>query len=252
MSNSGCTGFKGGYTLGDGMEQIGDCTLYCADALDILPTLGPVHAVVTDPPYGLAGGASHGECQKPDARWRYRPLRQRGSSLPQKVNEQVDNRWIPLVMSQTQWAIIWGGNHFPLPAQAGWLVWDKGTAGDASDCELAWTNLVRDSIRRFYYLWSGFRKAHPEERWHPTQKPVAVMMWCLDQLPSGVRTVLDPFAGSGTVGVACLARGKRAILIERDPQYFDSACQRIEEAYCQLSLFPSMAPRPSSQQEALF
>jgi DNA modification methylase len=127
-----------------------------------------------------------------------------------------------------------------------WLVWDKGTAGDGSDCELAWTNLAKDSVRRFFYLWNGFRKAHPESRQHPTQKPVALLGWCLDQLPSGIQTVLDPFAGSGSLALACIARGQHAILIERDPGYFDYACRRVEKAYAQPEL-PFVAARSVEQ-----
>jgi DNA modification methylase len=227
---------------------IGQCTLYRGDALEILPMLDPVDALLTDPPYGKPGGARHGEYRKGNARWSSPPRWGQGHALPNTVNSVADPVWIDMALRLARWAIIWGGNYFPLPPMAAWLVWDKRAVGDCSDCELAWTNLAKDSVRRFYYLWNGFRKAHPEQREHPTQKPVALMGWCLDQLPPGTCTVLDPFAGSGSMALACIARGQQAILIERDARWFDVACRRIEEAYAQPQLLPGPQALPLQQQ----
>ena len=120
--------------------------------------------------------------------------------------------------------IIWGGNYFTdcLPVSRGWLYWNKMMGGDFSDGELAWTSL--DMALRSFSLCN---KMGGKE--HPTQKPVALMRWCLGFVPEA-RTVIDPFMGSGTSGVAALERGLSFIGIERDPDYFALACRRIREA----------------------
>jgi DNA modification methylase len=110
-------------------------------------------------------------------------------------------------------------------------------------------------MRIFRWQWNGFiRKGEmdktkaPVFRVHPTQKPVALMEWCLGFLPDA-KTILDPFAGSGTTGVACVKTGRAFIGIERDPDYFAIMCKRIDEAYRQPNLFIPQPPKP--KQEAL-
>jgi site-specific DNA-methyltransferase (adenine-specific)/modification methylase len=78
---------------------------------------------------------------------------------------------------------------------------------------------------------------------HPTQKPIAVMEWCLSFLPD-CQTILDPFMGSGTTGVACAKLGRKFIGIEIEPRYFDIACKRIEDAYKQPDLFIEPPKKP--------
>lgn len=97
---------------------------------------------------------------------------------------------------------------------------------DFADCELAWTNLDR-AVRRIVHQWHGMIRKGGENRDHPTQKPVGVMQWCLGWLPDTARVILDPFAGSGTTGVACLRLGRKFIGIEKDPTYFALACERL-------------------------
>ena len=71
---------------------------------------------------------------------------------------------------------------------------------------------------------------------HPFQKPLAVMDWCLTKIPDA-QTILDPFMGSGTTGVACANLGRKFIGIEIERKYFDIACERIAAAYAQGRLF---------------
>ena len=219
------------------IEQIGDATLYLGDCREILPTLGQVDAVVTDPPYGI--GESNARNLS----------RARGGHATdyghfdwdQRI---VDNDLLRLVMLAGRWNVIFGGNYYPLPPTRCWLVWDKLNSGDFADCELAWTNLPK-AVRRLQYLWNGMIKAPGETRGdHPTQKPVGVMAWCLQQLPEGTKSIIDPFMGSGTTGVACAKAGMRFTGIEREQQYFDAACRRIEEAHRQPRLFAEPAPKP--------
>jgi site-specific DNA-methyltransferase (adenine-specific) len=141
--------------------------------------------------------------------------------------------------------IIWGGQYLGLAPSGSWLVWDKGVRDfTAGHCELAWTNL-RKPIRAFNYAHGQLASEGKE---HPTQKPLPLMQWCLGFLPDA-ETILDPFAGSGTTGVACVNLGRKFIGIEIEPRYFDIACRRIEEAYRQPRLFAE--PRPKLVQEAM-
>ena len=133
--------------------------------------------------------------------------------------------------------IIFGGNYYDCPPASCWLVWDKENGdNDFADCELAWTNLPK-AVRRIKFMWNGMLRANGEQRGdHPTQKPIGVMKWCIGHLPHG-ETILDPFMGSGTTGVAAVQMGRDFIGIEREAKYFDIACRRIEQAQRQGDLF---------------
>ena len=116
-----------------------------------------------------------------------------------------------------------------LPPSKCWLVWDKINGdNDFADCELAWTNLDK-AVRLFRYRWAGMLKEKPEYRMHPTQKPVSLMRFCLLQAPEGVRSVLDPFMGSGTTLVAAKALGLAAVGCEREEKYCSDAVHRLQQ-----------------------
>lgn len=204
---------------------IGDATLYLGDCLEILPTLGKVDAVVTDPPYGIGITRSN------------RLAVSRGLGGGNWDDVPADLSWLDVGSTP---AIVWGGNYFDLPPTRAPLVWDKNNAGrDFADFEMAWSNL--DMVaRRIVYRPMNMDGGKE----HPTQKPVAVMEWCLGFLPDA-HTILDPFMGSGTTGVACAKLGRKFIGIEIEPRYFDIACRRIEEAYKQPRLFDEPRPKPT-------
>lgn len=237
-------------------EVIGDCTLYLGDCLEILPTLGKVDAVVTDPPYGInysAGGGGGGIRDKNGKRYAKKFT---GKNLVIGDDKPFDPSFILALNVPT---ILWGGNHFAskLPNMPSWLVWDKkcGTAtNDFADCEIAWSNLGHPA-RCLPHLWNGMLKDSERgvERVHPTQKPVAVMKWCLRLIykkASPEITVTDLYMGSGTTLVACAKMGRRGIGIELEPKYFDIACRRVEEAYKQPDMFIK-APEPKPEQIAM-
>jgi DNA modification methylase len=213
-------------------EQIGDCRLILGDCLDILPTLGKVDAVVTDPPYGIGedGGRFRGRIGQnirvlPKGNW--------DAETPAKST-------FDLIRDCSADQIIWGGNYFSdkLPPSKGWLYWQKLMGGDFADGELAWTSRDR-ALREFTKCPKG------QGAEHPTQKPVEVMEWCLGFLPDAA-TICDPFMGSGSTGVACVSMGRHFIGIERHEPYFDIACRRIEEATRQPRLFAE--PHPKAEQ----
>lgn len=220
---------------------IGDCTLYLGDCMDIMPMLGKVDAVVTDPPYGIdygnAGGfsAAHGWASRRGAAdWdKERPQREVFDAIRSISNEQI----------------IWGGNYFAdlLPPSMRWLAWDKGQRNfSLSDMELAWTS-QQNAVRVFTYARG---KAVQDGKEHPTQKPVALMSWCMDFV-KGSKTILDPFMGSGTTGVACVKTGRKFIGIEREPSYFDIACKRIQDAYDRPDMFIEAERNPEIQEPLL-
>ena len=210
---------------------ISNATLFNADCADVLaswPECFGVGAVVTDPPYGIDAanmakdsGRQSGRAAAPKGVYDATPW----DSKP------VDMELLTRLLNLGRWQIVFGGNYYPMPAATCWLVWDKvnGTNGFA-DCELAWTNLPR-AVRLKRYMWNGMLREKGAQRGdHPTQKPLEVMKWCIEQLPADVETILDPFAGSGTTGVAAIQMGKRFIGIEREPKYFEAMCRRIREA----------------------
>lgn len=213
-------------------EVIGDCRLINADCREVLPTLGKVDAVVTDPPYGLGDRMQGGTWGK---RPKYLEMRQRDQLAPQEVVTQL--------VDMAGETIVWGGNYFSLRPSRCWLMWDKTNAVPTmGDFEMAWTSLDRPA-KTFRF------PVGVHENGHPTEKPLALMRWCLGFIKSD--TVLDPFMGSGTTGVACVKLGRSFIGIEREPKYFDIACRRIRAAYAQPDLFVSASPAPKPVQEAL-
>ena len=220
-------------------EIIGEARLILGDCREILPTLGKVDAVVTDPPYGI--GEASG---KNASRGNLAAAKDYGCSSWD--DEPVPADLMSAVKAAGRWLIIFGGNYYDCPPASCWLVWDKenGT-NDFADCELAWTNLPK-AVRRLRFMWNGMFRAKGEARGdHPTQKPVGVMDWAIGHLPAGTVSVMDPFMGSGTTGVACVRLGKSFIGIEREPSYFDIACRRIEDAYRQPRLFAEPAAKPT-------
>lgn len=226
--------------------QIGNATLYLGDCMDILPTLDKVDAVITDPPYGI------GESSKRVA------SRQRkefgGSKALADQRDYGEFTWdaappdivvIDAVRNFATWSAFFGGNYFQLPPTSCWLVWDKLNGdNDFADCELAWTNWPK-AVRRLQWRWNGMIRQGNEERYHPTQKPIGVMKWVIELCPKA-ETILDPFMGSGTTGVAAIQMGRKFIGIERESKYFDIACQRIEQAVAQGQLFE---PEPMKQEQ---
>lgn len=210
------------------VEQIGRATLYLGDCRDVLPTLSKADAVVTDPPYGLgdklsgAGGNSE---------WGLLY----GDGAPE-WDRQTCPHEVGLAMRLCHDHIIWGGNYYALPIARCWLLWDKMQEHTSAHAEMAWTNLDKP-VRTFRYARAQLAS---EGKVHPTQKPLPLMKWCLSHVPNA-QSILDPFMGSGTTGVAAVQMGRDFIGIERDPAYFGIACKRIEDAQRQGDFFVEAA-----------
>ena len=231
-------------------ERIGDCRLILGDCLKVMPTLGRVDAVVTDPPYGINLNPDNSRFSGGTAG----SMAKRGNGVGSAGGKRIANDAEPFdpspIIGAGKQHIIWGWNNYPdkLPAGA-CLVWikrnDEAFGSFLSDAELAWMSKGHGVYCRRDLSNNGIAL----ERVHPTQKPVALMEWCLGFLPNA-KTILDPFMGSGTTLVACAKMGRKGIGIELDPEYFDTACRRVEAAYAQPDLFIA-PPTPKPVQETL-
>jgi len=212
-------------------EIIGNATLYLADCAVILPTLDKVDAVVTDPPYGIGESAG-----KNKSRGNLAVAKDYGND--DWDISPISDELMKAVVDAGRNAIVFGGNYYAMPPNKCWLIWDKENGeNDFADAELAWTNLNK-AVRLKRYMWNGMLRANKEPRGdHPTQKPIGIMEWCISHLPEGTQTILDPFMGSGTTGVACMNLQRKFIGIEREQKYFDIACARIEQSLKQQKLF---------------
>jgi len=197
--------------------------LHLGDCLEVMRSMPDksVDAVITDPPYGLrslmkgGGWANNMEYIKDGAQWDDKP---------------VDKERLLSVVSSAPKSIIWGGNYFDLPPSRGWLVWNKrGMGFSMAQAELAWTNLDIP-VRVFNHY------AIDQKRIHPTQKPLELMVWCVEKFTNEGDTILDPFMGSGTTGVACVQTGRNFIGIEIDPDYYAIAERRIRDAQAHVPL----------------
>ena len=205
------------------VEVIGNATLYLGDCLEILPTLGKVDAVVTDPPFGVGNFIQvTGNKRSEKVTWNDTPP-------PSSV--------FSLMRDMSTHRIIWGANFFNcFEPRGGCIVWDKAQLmPNFSKAEIAsCTHNKKTEIVRI--PWTNFTAAHKKESTHPCERPVQLYEWCLDYLPYS-DLALDPFMGSGTTGVACMNLGRKFIGIEIEPKYFDIACERIENAQRQIRMF---------------
>jgi DNA modification methylase len=229
------------------VEHIGDATLYLGDCREILPGLSGVDAVVTDPPYGIAFESNH-VGKKTTATW----------MRSQIVNDSdLSARDFVLDWHRGAWAAF-GSHKVGAPAGTrGVLVWDKGPASGMGDLSFPW----KTSFELIFIGgegWEGHRdEGVIKDHWivtrasmgrvHPNEKPVSIMEHIVKKAPG---TVLDPFMGSGTTGVACVKLGRRFIGIEIEPKYFEIALRRIKEAQRQPDMF--VAPAAKAEQLGMF
>jgi DNA modification methylase len=218
-------------------EVIGGQTLYLGDCMEVMAALEPVDAVVTDPPYGIGLNTDNSRFSGGNAA----SISRRGNGAGTANGKPIANDSEPFdpspILRAGKQHIIWGWNNYPdkLPRGA-CLVWikrnDEAFGSFLSDAELAWMSKGHG----VYCRRDLSNNAIALTRQHPTQKPVALMEWCLGFFPNS-QTILDPFMGSGTTLVACQRLGRNGIGIELDPDYFEIACKRVDEATRQPDMF---------------
>jgi hypothetical protein len=210
-------------------------TLYLGDCREIMPTLPKADAVVTDPAYGVNAARDRNS-----EKWGWRDYAEPGWD-----KERTPPDLVAMAAAAGAHAVVWGGNYFTdaLAPSSKWLIWDKGQSDfSLADVEMAWCSFS-GAARRLMYPRA---LALQDGKEHPTQKPVAVMKWCIERIPEPARLILDPFMGSGTTGVAAVQLGRLFMGIERVPAFFDVACRRVAEATRQADLFIEK-PSPSVQ-----
>lgn len=232
------------------IEHLADgVTLYLGDCREILPTLPKVDAVVTDPPYGIGADKAASDAALQRIKANGKSKAGRGWKFYGESNWDQDRppaSVFHLILEAADRHIIWGGNYFTdyLPPTMQWLIWDKGQRDfSLADFEMAWSS--RQSAARIINYPRALALQDGKE--HPTQKPVEVIKWCINQLPIDCEAILDPFMGSGTTGVAAVKLGRKFIGIEIKPKYFDIACRRVSEALKQPDFFIER-PAPAKQE----
>jgi DNA modification methylase len=201
------------WILGEHRLLCGDSTK--AEDVERLMAGAKADLLLTDPPYGINADRQHfeghGWVLREKTEWdKDRPSREAIEHARATASEQI----------------VWGGNYFTdyLPPSMGWLVWDKGQRDfSLADCELAWRS-ERKAARVFTYARA---KSNREERHHPTQKPVGLMAWCVQQ-SNDAKTIYDPFLGSGTTLIAAEQLGRKCYGMEISPAYCDVIVKRWE------------------------
>lgn len=214
-----------------------DCMEYMASLPDKAFDLA-----IVDPPYGIGwDGEKAGMAENSSAKWKAPPTANR------YVKKEWDKGAPPMeyfdeLRRVSREQIIWGGNYFPLPPTGGWVVWKKGTAEgmSLSDAELAWTN-ASNNVKVVELLWAGFRRCEAADRIHPTQKPVALYRWLLQNYAKPGDTILDTHGGSMSIALACDIEGFDLDLCELDKDYFEAGKKRLEVHRSQPRMF---APEP--------
>ena len=217
---------------------IGDQLLIQGDCREVMAVLPKVCAVVTDPPYGIDYLASH-------------PNATRHKRIAND-SEPID---LSLVLRADANVLAFGANNFPdqLPHRGRWMCWDKRTIDGAADAmmgspfELAWANKSSGYDKIVRVLHGGVVNADGGKRFHPTQKPIQVMVEAIQWAAKDARTILDPFMGSGTTLVACQRLGRQGIGIELDADYFEIACKRVQEVVNNPPLFTPAPPKPTQE-----
>jgi site-specific DNA-methyltransferase (adenine-specific) len=217
---------------------IGSATLYLGDCLDVLPHLPKVDAVITDPPYGMAWNTDSKRFTGGRRALGSGDGRDDWGAIHEDAQPFDPSPWLKFDK-----ALMWGANHYgarlPVGTTLVWLKKDDHLFGTfLSDAEIGW--------QKGGYGVYAFRKQFPPPSRmaendglhpaHPTQKPIALMAWCIERLGRPA-TILDPYMGSGTTGVAAMRAGLAFIGIEREPKYFEIACRRIDQAQRQPNLF---------------
>ena len=217
------------------VEHIGAATLYLGDALEIVPALTGICAVLSDPPYGIGYASGHATDQ----------LWTGGRTIANDENTSVRDAVLALLPDFPM--LAFGSLRRPLPPGTKQvLTWDKGPALGMGDLSLPW----KPSTEEIYVLGKGFVGTrdkgaviyHPpvqsmakNGRVHPNEKPVGLLRILLQSMPEG--TVCDPFMGSGSTGVACMEEQRPFVGVELVPAYFDIACKRVDAAQRQGNLF---------------
>lgn len=216
------------WILGKHRVMCGDST--SIDAVDRLMGGTAVDMVYTDPPYGISVVGKNGKVGGDN-------LAKNGVYAPIAGDESIDVAIEAIQVIKTlepMVQVIWGGNYYAnaLDNVASWVVWDKRgdmASNNFADCELAWCS-AGSPARIYKQVWSGMiKEGETGKRVHPTQKPVKLAEWCIEQYGKGCETVLDLFCGSGSTLIACETMGRSGRMMELSPHYCDVIVRRWQK-----------------------
>lgn len=232
---------------------IGNATLFLGDCIEGMKAMSDkaFDLAIVDPPYGRGEDGGTNRCHG---------VKQKNGSVLQCMDggyqkkdwdrEPPTLEYFTEVQRVAKHQIIWGINYYPVALPGGRIIWDKVNDGaDQSGAEIAY-NSLNERVDMVRYMWRGMmqgvstrrgtiqqgNKALNEKRIHPTQKPVKLYGWLLDEYAKPGDEILDTHLGSGSSVIACLERGLRVTAYEIDPDYFSAACERIEATQKQLKL----------------
>lgn len=216
---------------------IGDCTLYNADCRDVLPLLDKVDAVITDPPYGVN-------------------FKYESHDDSNEGYEEFCKEWFKLIKDKSPRVIgiSCGISNLQMWEKPTWVMaWHKPAS--MGRCAVGFNNwepvlIYGKVVRQIVDVFKATIIPDEEIKGHPCPKPIGWGIELVEKLTSESETILDPFMGSGTTGVASVKMGRKFIGIEREPKYFDIACKRIEQAYAQPDFFVEQT-KAKPKQEAL-
>lgn len=207
--------------------------IYLGDCLELMKQIPDksIDLVLTDPPYwiGIKWKVGSEKLAKVKDYWDFN---NRDNEIPSK-------EYFNEILRVSKNAIIFWWNYFieNLNNSSCWIVWDKNNSWDFADCELAWTNF-KSAVRMYKYTRNWMLQedmSNKEVREHPTQKPVALFKWILENYSEPWMTILDPFLWSWTTAVACKQMWRNFIGIEKEKKYVDIANKRLQ--YTQVALF---------------
>jgi len=207
-------------------------TIYHGDCLELLPEMPKVDLVLTDPPYGVKrdkGFEGFGGFGKPIVRKRFED--------DDWDSERPSKELLEICVNCGVLSIVWGGNYFAdiLPRSTHWISWDKlQTMPTFGDCELAWTNSKRKSVSKVTIEWNGLL-GKEKFRGHPTQKPIQLFEWCLNNYSKPEHIIIDPFGGSCTTAVAAKQLNRKCIIIEIEEKYCEIGAKRLSQEVLDLA-----------------
>jgi len=214
-------------------------TLYNMDCMELLRNTEDNYydLAIVDPPYGIGfDGEVKAMANNNSKKWD----NAKGKSYNRKEwdNKPPTKEYFNELIRVSKNQIIWGGNYFDLPQSSGWIFWDKGVAKEftLSPGELAWTSYSK-SIKKIDLLWAGFRKCEITDRIHPTQKPVKLYEWLLQNYAKEGDKILDTHLGSGSIAIACNRLKYELTATELDTDYFKASVKRYKEQTAQIQLF---------------
>lgn len=215
---------------------IDDATFWHGDCLDAMKSIpdNSIDTIITDPPFGINEAAG-----KNKSRGKLAIARDYGNDDWDK--ERPNKKYFQEIIRISNNQIIFGGNYFAdfLKPSPCWIVWDKDNGdNDFADCELIYTNFQK-AVRKKLYRWSGFMQQPGEKRdlrQHPTQKPVKLIQWIIENYVNQSNVICDPFMGSGTTAIACHRTNRKFIGIEKEKKYFDIAIARYRNEVKQLRI----------------